>query len=107
MPLLKSTMIGTDTSQETEYSLPGSPDLRQIAHNSLGDWLHFRPTLRPRYWQGWRELFLSVLVLARGHIAPLPVTVRIGNAIGLAIGGGVSARVGFLLKPVLCFGHSI
>jgi len=105
MPLLKSTTIGTDTSQETEYSLPGSPDLRQIAHNSLGDWLHFRPTLRPRYWQVWCEIFLCILMMVSGYIAHLLVTARSGNAIGLEIGAVFAAWIGFWLNALLTFGH--
>jgi fatty acid desaturase len=105
MTLPDSTMNAANTGRDTEYSLPGSPDLRQIAHASLGNWLSIRPTLRPRYWQVWREIFLSLFMMVGGYVAHLLLTLRFGNAIGLKIGAAFAAWIGFWLNALLTFGH--
>jgi fatty acid desaturase len=105
MSLPTSTIIGTDTSQANEYSLPGSPDLRQITHTSLGNWLNFRPTLRPRYGKVWLEISLCLLMMIGGFIAHLLLTARFGNALGMEIGIVFAIWIGFWLNALLTFGH--
>jgi fatty acid desaturase len=105
MPLPTSKIIGTEGSQDGEYSLPGSPDLRQIAHNSLGNWLSFRPTLRPLYWKVWCEIILCLLLMIGGFTAHLFLTARFGNALGLEIGVVFAVWIGFWLNALLTFGH--
>lgn len=105
MPLPTSTLTGTDTSQENEYSLPGSPDLRQITHNSLGNWLNFRPALRPHYGKVWFEISLCLLMMIGGFVAHLFLTARLGNVVGLEIGVVFAVWIGFWLNALLTFGH--
>ena len=105
MPLPNSTIIGAGSSQETEYSLPGSPELRQIKHALLGNWVDVRPNLRPRYWQVWWEIFLCLLMMISGYITHLFLTARFGNVIGLEIGAVFAAWIGFWLNALLTFGH--
>ena len=104
-PLLDRTTVHSDAAQETEYSLPGSPDLRQIVHPSGGSWLNFRASLRPRYGLVWCEIVLSLFMMAGGFLAHLFLTARWGNRIGLETGILFAMWIGFWLNSILTFGH--
>ena len=49
--------------------LPGSPDVRQLRHPSLGLWTGFRKNLRPRYGVVWFDISFCLLMMAGGFAA--------------------------------------
>ncbi len=94
-----------DAVQQSENSLPGSPELRQITHASIGSWLNFRATLRPRYRLVWCDIVLCMCMMVGGYIAHLFLTARWGNLAGLGTGIVFAAWIGFWLNSILTFGH--
>jgi fatty acid desaturase len=98
-------MANADAVQQSENSLPGSPDLRQITHPSIGSWLQFRGSLRPRYWLVWCDIVLCLCMMVGGYIAHLLLTARWGNLAGLETGIAFAVWIGFWLNATLTFGH--
>lgn len=98
-------MVSTDASQEREYALPGSPDLRQLDRPSFGKWLAFRACLRPRYGIVWGEIILCFLMVVGGFGAHLLVTARWGNRFGFETAAVAALWIGFWLNALLTFGH--
>jgi fatty acid desaturase len=98
-------MVHEDAVPQPDYSLPGSPDLRQIAHPSVGSWLNFRTSLRPRYWLVWCDIAFCAAMLSAGYLTHLFLTVRWGNRVGLETAIPVAIWIGFWLNAILTFGH--
>src|SRR6478672_7391721 len=98
-------MITASPPREVQSRLPGAPDLRQIVHDSLGPWLSFRETLRPRYWLAWCEITICLLMILGGFAAHLLLTRRFGNVPGLDTAIPFAIWIGFWLHAVLSFGH--
>jgi fatty acid desaturase len=93
------------TTQENAYSLPGSPDLRQLEHPSFGSWLNYRASLRPHYRVVWFEIILCISMMLGGFAAHLWLVVRWGNLTGLAAALPGALWIGFWLNALLTFGH--
>ncbi len=98
-------MITATPPQEVHSLLPGAPDLRQIAHDSLGSWLSYRETLRPRYWLAWCEIALCVAMILGGFAAHLILNLRFGNALGFETAIPFALWIGFWFHALLSYAH--
>jgi fatty acid desaturase len=98
-------MISASPPPEVRAQLPGAPDLRNIAHTSLGTWLNFRETLRPRYWLAWCEVALCMSMILWGFTVHLILSRRFGNALGFETAIPFALWIGFWLHAILSFGH--
>jgi fatty acid desaturase len=93
------------TTSATDSRLPGSPDLRVIAHPTLGTWLNFRESLTPRFWLAWREIAICLSMIVGGFLVHLSLTYRHGNVLGFELAVPFAVWIGFWLQGLLCFGH--
>jgi fatty acid desaturase len=98
-------MITATPLREVHAGLPGAPDLRNIFNNSLGTWLSFRETLRPRYWLAWCEITLCLFMILGGFAAHLFLTRSLGNVRGFETATPFAIWIGFWLHAILSFGH--
>ena len=98
-------MITASPPPEVRAQLPGAPDLREIVHDSLGTWLSYRETLRPRYWLAWVEVALCMFMILGGFTAHLVLTRRVGNMLGFEMAIPFALWIGFWLHSILNFGH--
>ena len=98
-------MITASPPQEVHSLLPGAPDLRQIAHDSLGSWLSYREALRPRYWLAWCEIALCMAMIFGGFAVHLMLNRRFGNALGFETAIPFALWIGFWFHALLSFGH--
>jgi len=98
-------MISASPPQGVHSLLPGAPDLREIVHSSLGTWMSFRETLRPRYWLAWCEIALCMFMILGGFTVHLILTRRLGNALGFEIAIPFALWIGFWFHAILSFGH--
>jgi fatty acid desaturase len=98
-------MITATAPPEVRAQLPGAPDLRNLTHDSLGHWLSFRETLRPRYWIAWCEIALCLAMILGGFAAHLYLTRRWGNEAGFEMAIPFALWIGFWLHSILSFGH--
>lgn len=85
--------------------LPGSPDVRQLQHPSLGMWISFRKNLRPRYGRVWCDIIFCLSMMIGGFAAHIAVVSVWGNVFGLELGILFALWIGFWLNAVLTFGH--
>ena len=85
--------------------LPGSPDVRQLRHPSLGLWTGFRKNLRPRYGVVWFDISFCLLMMAGGFAAHIALVCIWGNVFGLEVGVLFVLWIGFWLNAILTFGH--
>jgi fatty acid desaturase len=86
-------------------SLPGSPDLRDLANPEIGSWRIFRATLKPKYWRAWIEIFFCLAMLLGGYGAHFGLARNFGNLVGLIAAPLFAAWLGFWLNAILTFGH--
>jgi fatty acid desaturase len=93
------------TEMDTNETLPGAPELRNIVHPSHGEWLKYRKTLRPRYWIAWCEISMCIFMVIAGFTAHMILTSRFGNLFGLKIGIPFAIWIGFWFNAILTFGH--
>lgn len=85
--------------------LPGSPDVRQLQHSTLGMWTIFRKNLRPRYGVVWFDIFFCLLMMIGGFAAHVALVCAKGNVFGLEVGILFVLWIGFWLNAILTFGH--
>jgi fatty acid desaturase len=86
-------------------ALPGSPDVPQLQHPSLGMWISFRKELRPRYGMVWFDVAFCSLMTVSGFASHVAVTRIWGNRFGLEVGILFALWIGFWLNAILTFGH--
>jgi fatty acid desaturase len=98
-------MITATPPPEVRAQLPGAPDSRTIAHDSLGTWLDFRETLRPLYWLAWCEVAFCMFMILGGFTAHLFLTRRLGIVPGFEAVIPFALWIGFWLHALLSFGH--
>src|ERR1700722_1865709 len=90
---------------DTYDVLPGSPDVRQLRHPSLGMWISFRKTLLPRYRMVWYDIAFCLLMMIGGFAAHVALVSMRGNVFGLEVGILFALWIGFWLNAILTFGH--
>jgi Fatty acid desaturase len=91
--------------EEPAETLPGSPDLRDLAHPEIGSWRKFRATLKPKYWRAWAEISFSLGMLLGGYAAHFGLAWNFGNLAGIVAAPVFAAWLGFWLNAILTFGH--
>jgi fatty acid desaturase len=92
-------------AEATYEALPGSPDVRQLEHPTLGMWVAYRKTLRPRYITVWFDIGLCFVMMTGGFAAHIVITSIRGNIFGLEVGAFFALWIGFWLNAILTFGH--
>ena len=98
-------MPGSIVGKSKPDLLPGSPDLRQIKHPTIGEWGAFRKMLRPNYPKAWGEIGLCIFMTVSGFATHLLVTATWGNVLGFELGIFFVLWIGFWLHALLNFGH--
>jgi fatty acid desaturase len=92
-------------TEGTHDVLPGSPDVRQLRHPTLGMWTSFRKTLRPSYGMVWSDITLCLLLMIGGFATHVAVVCIWGEVFGLKVGFLFALWIGFWLNAILTFGH--
>src|SRR5579859_6557460 len=76
-------------------TLPGSPDLRDLANPEIGSWRTFRATLKPKYWRAWTEISFCLAMLLGGYAAHFGLALGLGNLAGITAAPLFAAWLGF------------